>query len=208
MQRRLEQGGLYNLPPMTADQATQQLDTGEQFGRVVAVKQAIFALTSQGMSEDGAKTVISDLVHKASDLTDYTGPASDGVAAYGERVPGGRHAKLEDLLSPTDAAKWARIAGRVGKVGDLISLGTALTDFANGGSAEDLGNAVGGWAGGSAAAWGAAAVAGSFTGPWTTAGIVVAASIVGGLGGEQIGGGIGSLFDPAFGSAGGGGKSW
>ncbi|SBS76923.1 conserved hypothetical protein [uncultured Mycobacterium sp.] len=208
MQRQLEQGGLYNLPPMTPDQATQQLDEGEQFGRVVAVKQAMFALTSQGMSEDGAKAVINDLVHQASDLTDYTGPAAAGVEAYGERVPAGRHAKLEDLLSPTDAAKWAHIAGKVGRVGDLIQLGVAFNDAFHGGSGEDLGGAIGGFAGGSAATWAAAAVAGSFTGPWTTAAIVVAASVVGGLGGEQIGGGVGSLFDPAFGSAGGGGKSW
>ncbi|WP_179466307.1 putative alpha/beta hydrolase [Mycolicibacterium vinylchloridicum] len=208
MQRQLEQGGLYNLPPMTPDQATQQVDIGEQFGRVVAVKQAMFALTSQGMSEDGAKAVLGDMLHHGSDLAGYTGPAANGVEAYGERIPGGRHAKLEDLLSPADAEKWAHIAGRVGKVGDVIQLVNALNEKANGGSNEDFGSAVGGVAGGSAAAWGAAALAGSFTGPWTTAGIVVAASIVGGLGGEQLGGGIGSLFDPAFGSPGGGGGSW
>lgn len=207
MQRKLEQG-LYGLPPMSADQATQALDEGDQFGRVVAVKQAMNALTSQGMSEDGAKSVINDLVHRASDLNDYTGPASAGVEAYGERVPGGRHAKLEDLLSPADAEKWAHIAGKVGRVGDIIELGTAISDRIQGGSNEELGSAVGGFAGGSAAAWGAAAVAGSFTGPWTTAAIVVAASVVGSSAGEQVGGGIGSLFDPALRSAGGGGGSW
>jgi hypothetical protein len=208
MQQQLQQGGLYGLPPMTPDQATQQLDEGEQFGRVVAVKQAIFALTSQGMSEDGAKLVISDLIHNASDIAGYTGPAAAGVEAYAKGIPTGAHAKLEDLLSPADAGKWAHIAGRVGRVGDVIQLVTALNDRAQGGSNEELGSALGGLAGGSAAAWGAAAVAGSFTGPWTTAAIVVAASVVGGLGGEQVGGGIGSIFDPAFGSAGGGGKSW
>ncbi|MCX2934956.1 hypothetical protein ORI20_32360, partial [Mycobacterium sp. CVI_P3] len=207
LQRQLEQG-LYGLPPMTADQATQTLDEGEQFGRVVAVRQAMTALTSQGMSEDGAKAVINDLLHGASDLAGYTGPAANGVEAYAKGIPTGAHAKLEDLLSPTDAAKWAHLARRVGRVGDLVELGTAFNDFAHGGSSEELGSALGGVAGGSAAAWGAAAVAGSFTGPWTTAAIVVAAGVVGGLGGEQLGGGIGSLFDPAFGSAGGGGKSW
>jgi len=207
LQRQLEQG-LYGMPPMSADQATQALDEGEQFGRVVAVKQAIFALTSQGMSEDGAKAVINDMLHGASDIAGYTGPAANGVEAYADGIPTGRHAKLTDLLSAEDAAKWSHIAGKVGRVGDLIQLGVAVNDAFHGGSAEDLGTAIGGFAGGSAAAWGAAAVAGSFTGPWTTAAIVVAASVVGGLGGEQIGGGIGSLFDPAFGSAGGGGKSW
>ena len=208
MQRQLERGGLYGLAPMTPDQATQQLDEGEQFGRVVAVKQAMFALTSQGMSEDGAKLVINDVLHRAGDLAGYSGPVSLGVETYAKAIPSGAHAKLEDLLLPADAAKWAHIAGKVGKVGDLIDLVTTISDRAQGGSNEELGSGLGGLAGGSAAAWGAAAVAGSFTGPWTTAAIVVAASIVGGLGGEQIGGGIGSMFDPAFGSAGGGGKSW
>ncbi|MEZ0358742.1 hypothetical protein [Mycobacterium sp. SA01] len=207
MQRKLEQG-LYGLPPMSADQATQALDEGDQFGRVVAVKQAMNALTSQGMSEDGAKLVINDLLKKAGDVTEYTGPLSEGVEAYAKRIPTGQHAKLEDLLSPADAEKWGHIAGKVGKVGDLIELGTALNDFAHGGSAQEFGSALGGVAGGSAAAWGAAAVAGSFTGPWTTAAIVVAASVVGGLGGEKLGGDIGSMFDPIISSAGGGGKSW
>ncbi|WP_167106816.1 hypothetical protein [Mycobacterium sp. DL592] len=204
MQQRLEQG-TYGLPPMTSDQATQALDEGEQFGRVVAVNRAMTALTSQGMSEDGAKLVIGDLLKRAGDVTAITGPVSEGVEAYAERIPGGRHAMPEDLLSPSDAAKWAHIAGKVGKFGDLIELGTAVNDFAHGGSAEEFGSTLGGVAGGSAAAWGAAALAGSFTGPWTTAAIVVAASVLGGVGGEQLGGGIGSVFDTASGTGSGGG---
>lgn len=197
MQQQLEQG-TYGLPAMTADQATQALDEGEQYGRVVAVNRAMTALTSQGMSEDGAKLVIGDLLKRAGDVTAITGPVSEGVEAYAERIPRGMHAMPGDLLSSADAAKWAHIAGKVGKVGDLIELGTAANDyFIEGGSAEEFGGALGNVAGGSAAAWGAAALAGSFTGPWTTAAIVVAASILGGFGGEQLGGGIGSVFDDA-----------
>jgi hypothetical protein len=207
LQRRLQQG-VYGLPPMSADQATQQLDDGEQFGRVVAVQRALRALTSQGMSDEGARRVIGDLLHGTSDIANYTGPVAAGVEFYAEGIPTGRHAKLDELLSPVDAAKWSHIAGKVGKFGDLVALGAAANDLAYGGSGEEFGNALGGVAGGSAAAWGATALAGSFTGPWTTAAIAVAASVAGGLGGEQIGGGVGSLFDPAFGSAGGGGKSW
>ncbi len=207
MQQRLEQG-LHGLAPMTADQATQALDEGEQFGRAVAVNRAITALKSQGMSEDGARLVIGDLLRDTSDLTGYVGPASAGVESYADSVPTGRHARLDDLLSPADAAKWSHLARRVGRFGDLIDVGVAVNDVLHGGSREELGSAVGGVAGGSAAAWGAAALAGSFTGPWTTAVIVVAASVVGGIGAEDLGGGIGSMFDPALGSAGGGGKGW
>lgn len=89
-----------------------------------------------------------------------------------------------------------------------MQLGIAVNDFRHGGDNkyEELGSSTGGVFGGAAAGWGAAALAGSFTGPWTTAAIVVAASFLGGLGGENLGGRIGSYFDPSM--AGGGGKSW
>lgn len=207
MQQRLEQG-TYGLPPMTADQATQALDEGEQFGRVVAVDRAMTALTSHGMSREGAGLVLSDLLNRTADLSNYVGPAAAGVEAYADGVPTGRHARLEDLLSPADAASWSSIARKVGRVADFVELAVAVNDAYHGGSNEELGGAVGSVVGGSAAAWGAAALAGSFTGPWTTAAIVVAASVLGGAAGEDIGSGIGSYFDPAFGSAGGGGKGW
>ncbi len=208
MQRQLQQGGLYGLPPLTADQATQQLDEGEQFGRVVAVKQAIFALTSQGMSEDGAKLVIRDLIHRAGDLADGAGLPLKGVETYADGVPQGGHARLTDLLSPEDARIWGPIAKYAGTAGDALQLGIAVNDFRHGGDNkyEELGSATGGVLGGAAAGWGAAALAGSFTGPWTTAAIVVAASFLGGRGGESLGGRIGSYLDPSM--AGGGGKSW
>lgn len=208
MQRQLEHGA-YGLPAMTADQATQALNEGEQFGRVVAVRRAINALTSQGMSEEGARLVIGDFIHRASDVANGAGLPLKGVESYADGVPTGRHAKLTDLLSPSDAAKWSRIAKYAGTAGDVVQFGIAFSDLMQGGENkfEEFGAASGGILGGAAAGWGAAAVAGSFTGPWTTAAIVIAASFLGGLGGEDIGGGIGSLFDPAFGSAG-GGKSW
>ncbi|WP_328350779.1 hypothetical protein OG976_16585 [Mycobacterium sp. NBC_00419] len=207
MQQRLEQG-TYGLAPMTADQATQALDEGEQFGRVVAVDRAMTALTSHGLSREGAGLVLSDLLNHAADLSDYVGPAAAGVEAYADGVPTGRHARLEDLLSPADAESWSSIARKTGRIADFVELAVAVDNAYHGGSKEELGGAVGSVVGGSAAAWGAAALAGSVTGPWTTAAIVVAASVVGGVAGEDIGSGVGSLFDPAFGSAGGGGKGW
>lgn len=207
LQRKLEQG-LSGLPAMSADQATQALDEGEQFGRVVAVKEAMSALTSQGMSEDGAKLVINDLLHRAGDVADGASLPLKGVEAYAEGVPQGRHARLTDLLSPEDAKIWRPIAKYAGTTGDVLQFGIAVNDFIHGGDNkyEELGSATGGIFGGAAAGWGAAAVAGSFTGPWTTAAIVVAATFLGGLGGENLGGRIGGYFDPSM--AGGGGKSW
>lgn len=57
---KLEQG-LYGLPAMSADQATQQLDDGEQFARSLTVKQAVDALVGQGMSPEGAARTVSEV---------------------------------------------------------------------------------------------------------------------------------------------------
>lgn len=197
LQRQLEQG-TYGLPPMTADHATQALDEGEQFGRVVAVKQAVRVLVGQGLSAAGATEVVKN-------LTEYGGLAMTGVERYGDSVPGGRHA-VPSALSAEDARALGRIAGRISKVGDAIQLGMALNDWAHGGSNEDLGAATGSLLGGAGGAWAAGTGAAMFTGPWTAAAVAVAGAFVCGTVGEKVGGGIGSLFDPSY--VGGGGKSW
>jgi len=197
LQRQLQQGGLYGLAPMTPDQATQQLDDGEQFARVTTVKQAMFALTSQGMSEAGAKLTLSEFIHGASDFVGNAGSPIKGIETYADGIPEGRHARLTDLLSPEDAKVLLPLAKHAGTAGDLLQFGVAVYDAAHGGDNryEEFGSASGGIFGGMAAGWGAAAVAGSFTGPWTTAAIVVAASLLGGMGGEKVGGGIGAYVD-------------
>lgn len=199
MQQRLEQG-TYGLPAMTADQATQALDEGEQYGRVVAVERAMTALTSQGMSEAGAKVVVEN-------ITKYGGLAMTGIERYGDSVPGGRHA-VQGVLSAADARALGRIAGHIGTVGDLVELGLAAQEWLNGGSNEDLGEAAGSVLGGSGGAWAAGTAAAMFTGPWTAAAVAIGGALIGsGLGGH-VGGGIGSLFDPVIARPGGGGESW
>lgn len=204
MQVRLEQG-TYGLPPMTADQATQALDEGEQFGRVVAVQQVIDCLTGQGMSKEGALVVVNDVIHRAGEFADGASLPLKFAETYAEGVPQGRHARLTDLLSPEDARIWGPIAKYAGTAGDVLQLGIAANDFLHGGANkyEEVGSAAGGVLGGTAAGWGAAMVAGTFTGPWTTAAIVVAASFLGGFGGDIAGGQVGSYFD----ASGPGGKS-
>ncbi|BBY63515.1 hypothetical protein [Mycolicibacterium helvum] len=183
---------------MSADQATQALDDGEQFGRATAVRQAIKALVGQGMSPEGAAEVVKH-------LTEYGGLTMTGAERYGDSVPGGRHA-LPSVLSAEDARALSRIAGHISKVGDAIQLGLAVNDWAHGGSNEDLGAATGSVLGGAGGAWAAGTAAAMFTDPWTAATVAVVGAIVCGKMGEQVGGGIGGLFDPSY--AGGGGKSW
>lgn len=205
MQRQLESGrihlgdGLFHdVGPMTPDQATQTLDDGEQFARVTATRQAFFALTREGMSAEGATQVLTNLVNN-------TGRVATGTQWYAESIPQGKHA-LVTGLSPDDAQVLAKYAGRVVKVTDVIQLGLAYQDWRNGGTNEDFGRSVGTIAGGAAGTYGATLVAGSFFGPVGTAVAAVGGlMVVGALGGE-LGGGVGSLFDPE--KIGGGGRSW
>ena len=199
MQRRLEQGP-YGLPPMTADQATRQLDDGEQFGRAAATKRAVDGLVSHGMSPAGAADVVKNLIQ-------YGGLTMPGLERYGESVPGGAHA-APSALSASDARALAKIAGRVGKVGDLVQFGIAVDDWAQGGSNEEFGASTGSLLGGAGGAWAAGTAAAMFTGPWTAAAVAVIGAVVGGEFGEHVGDGIGSAFDPAIAVPGGGGKTW
>lgn len=206
MQRQLESGRVhlgdgqyYEVGAMTPDQATETLNSGEQFARVTATRQAFTLLTVNGMSPDGAKQVITNLLNG-------TGRLATGAEAYGDAVPQGKHA-LVTGLSPDDAKVLAKYAGRLVRVTDLIQFGMAFDDWQNGGSNEDFGRSTGTLLGGMAGSYGATLAAGSFFGPVGTAVAAVGGLIVVGAAGGKIGGGVGSLFDPAL-LSGGGGRSW
>lgn len=184
IQRQLEQGA-YALPAMTPDQATQALDDGERFGRVLATRRVLDGLVSHGMSTLGAADVVSR-------LTSYGGPALAGA---------------EKTLSASDAKAFAKVANRVGKVGDLVEFGMAINDWSSGGSNEDLGGSSGAIVGGAAGAWAAGALAATVAGPWTAGAVAIVGDIVGSGIGERLGAGIGSTLDPVQ-VAGNGGRSW
>lgn len=184
IQRQLEQGA-YELPAMTPDQATQTLDDGERFGRVLATRRVMEGLVSQGLSTVGASEVVSR-------LTSYGGPALAGA---------------EKTLSASDAKAFAKVANRVGKVGDLVEFGMAINDWSSGGSNEDLGGSTGAIVGGAAGAWAAGALAASVAGPWTAGAVAIVGDLFASGIGERLGGGIGSLLDPAQVTAA-GGRSW
>lgn len=184
IQRRLESGA-YELPAMTPDQASQTLDDGERFGRVLATRRALDGLVSQGLSTAGAAEVIGR-------ITSYGGPAMAGA---------------ERALSASDAKAFAKIANRVGKVGDLVEFGMAINDWSSGGSNEDLGGSAGAIAGGAAGAWAAGALAATVAGPWTAGAVAIVGDLVGSGIGERLGGGLGSMLDPSR-VTGAGGRSW
>lgn len=189
MQRQFEQGFM-GFPPMTRDQATQHLDDSEVAGRVTLTKQTFNSLTASGMSEDGAMKVISA-------AAGTTGTAATGVEEWADGIPRGDHARWNDYLSPSDAEAFGRIAGRVTRFTDVLQVLAAADEFMQGGEHrwERAGEAAGGMAGGTGAAWLVGLGAASFTGPWTTAALVIIAGSAGGLGGTWGGGAIGRQFD-------------
>lgn len=184
IQRQLERGA-YDLPAMTPDQATQTLDDGERFGRVLTTRHVLDRLVSQGLSTTGASEVISR-------MTSYGGPAMAGA---------------ERALSTSDAKAFAKIANRAGKVGDLVEFGMAINDWSSGGSNEDLGGSAGAIVGGAAGAWAAGALAATVAGPWTAGAVAIVGDLVGSGIGERLGGGVSSMLDPAQ-VTGAGGRSW
>lgn len=184
IQHQLEQGA-YELAAMTPDQATQTLDDGERFGRVLATRRVVDGLVSHGLSTVGATEVVKR-------MTSYGGPAMAGA---------------ERTLSANDAKAFAKVANRVGKVGDLVEFGMAMNDWSSGGSNEDLGGSSGAIVGGAAGAWAAGALAATVAGPWTAGAVAIVGDLVGSGIGERLGAGIGSMLDPVQ-VAGAGGRSW
>ena len=184
MQRELE-AGRYDLPAMQPDQATQSLDDGEQFGRVIATRRALESLISHGLSPAGAGEVVRR-------LTSYGGPALAGA---------------EKSLSVADSKALAKVTGRIGKVGDLVEFGLAVNDRTSGGNNEEFGASTGSILGGAGGAWAAGAAAAMVAGPWTAGAVAVLGDLAGSEIGERIGAGIGSAFDPTPISST-GGRSW
>jgi hypothetical protein len=193
LQRRLEQG-YGEIPPMTPDQATRLLTDGEQFGRVVATKQAIDGLRRAGLSEDGARKAVNELLTDGSDLNGQQSDVLD--EAYGDGPREDWRIRVAHHLSPADAEGWEKIAGKLGTVANIVELASAINDKANGGSWEDLCGTAGGLAGGIGAGWATGlAVAGTLSGPWTAVAVGIA-SVLGGLTGEEVGGAVCAEFDP------------
>ncbi|MCV7217405.1 hypothetical protein H7J51_19195 [Mycobacterium crocinum] len=205
LQRKLEQG-LYGLPAMSADQATQQLDDGEQFARSLTVKQAVDALVGQGMSPEGAARTVSEvakgtpwseLVKQDSALL---GGAGAGIKAMADGASNGRH-YVPDVLTADDAGVLMKVGKRLGTAGALIDGVMAVNDIYHGAKpGETLGGLAGSAGGGAFGAWLATVAAGSVVGPEGTFVAAVVASVGVAAGGEWAGKRVGGFFDNAFGN--------
>lgn len=205
MQRQLEQG-FHGLPPMKADQATQALDEGEQFGRVTAVRQAVRALVGQGMSSEGAEHVVSEVANGIpwSELAEYDsgllGGAGSGIKAMADGATDGGH-YLPDVLTASDAGVLAKVGKHLGTAGTAIDGALALNDLYHGAKpGETLGGLAGSVGGGAFGAWLATVAAGSVVGPEGTFLAAVAATVALSEGGEWAGKQLGGAVDNAFGN--------
>ncbi|BBY63270.1 putative alpha/beta hydrolase [Mycolicibacterium helvum] len=205
LQRKLEQG-LYGLPPMSADQATQQLDDGERFGRALTLKQAVDALVAQGMSPEGAARTVSkvaggvpwsELIKHDSGLIAGAGA---GIKAMADSASNGRH-YVPDVLTADDAGVLLKVGKHLGTAGTVIDGVLTLNDLAHGAKpGETLGGFAGGAGGGAFGAWIATVGAGSVVGPEGTFVAAVIASVGLAAGGEWAGKKVGGIFDNAFGN--------
>ncbi|WP_123027019.1 putative alpha/beta hydrolase [Mycolicibacterium stellerae] len=199
-QQKLE-AGLLGSGPMSPDAATAFLDSSETQARAMVLNRAEQQLTQNGMTHDGAITVIKGL----ASLSDSIGT---GVGQYGDSVETGRHAL--DGLSKADAELFSKWGGRLGNVGNVAQLVLAMTEFDNNtwNPNEEFGEGVGGVVGSVLAGMGSGAAVGSFGGPYTAAAAAIIGGLLGGFAGSDIGGGLGSLADPSRYLPGGGAGSW
>lgn len=189
LQRQFEQG-YSGAPPLTPDQATQLMNDGEVAGRAAVVREAYNGLTAAGMSPDGALRVLSE-------VSGTMGNAATGAEEFADGIPRGSHARYTDFLTASDAEVFGKVAGRITRATDVIQIAVALNEFLQGGEHkwEKAGEAAGGFAGGTSAAWLVGIGAASVTGPWTTAALVIIAGAAGGLGGKAAGGAVGRQLD-------------
>ena len=144
--------------------------------------------------------------------------ALDGLVSHGLSTVGAgdgqavdvlrrtRSGGAEKTLSASDAKAFAKVANRVGKVADLVEFGMAINDWSSGGTNEDLGGSAGAIAGGRR---GRGRPEHLLPGgrPLTAGAVAIVGDLVGSGIGERLGGGIGSLLDPAQVTAA-GGRSW
>jgi Hydrolase N-terminal helical domain len=198
-QKKLEQG-FAGGPPMTPDQVTQMLDNSEQQGRVVVAQQAIKGLERQGMSSQGATTVVSRLsqgvpwaqiVQQDGQTLDFAGA---GISEMGDSVSTGRHAL--DGLTPGDAKAIVKVGKIVGGIGTTAEVAVAFNDWVNGAPAgQTIGKATGGVAGGWLGASGAGALAGTTIGPEGAFIGAILGAAFGSFFGEKGGSALGGVFD-------------
>lgn len=199
-QRKFEEGVL-DLPRIAADQATELLDQAEAQAKQLAITSAVEVLQQQGMSPDGAQTVADELSRGvpwsviAQGSSHVLNGAPAGLTAVHDSASSGAHYKT-GVLTSADTQVLGEIGKKIGAAGrvlDFVSLGH---DLANGAApGERVGKYIGGTALGAAGAWGTTLLAGSVFGPGGTLVAAVAMSIAATMGGEAVGGFVGSQFD-------------
>ncbi|CAN5391180.1 hypothetical protein BH10ACT9_BH10ACT9_38180 [soil metagenome] len=199
LQRQLEQGAL-GYAPLDRDSTTLAMNNGESFARVTVTREAYFAMTTLGLSGDGAMKFLADVASGAAPIVGGAGTTLTGLQGYGANLSQpGRQPMPGDLFSAGDAKVLEKAAGRLGTAGDLLQIGVAVNEFlsdtANERRHEEFGGALGNVVGGAGGTAFAVATAGAFTNPVTAA---IAAGVFVYLAsevGESVGGNIGGTFD-------------
>lgn len=198
MQQLLEsQTAFPDKAPLTADQATQLLNSWEAEGRAMVLQQFSTQLQQAGVSPEGTARAVNEIQSGTSPaqvirdatagLATEASALGEGTKAHARALPGGEHWGKAPVWSHADVEAMKGFGTRLGAAGTAIDFAFTGIDMINGAPAgEELaqfggrtaGTVLGGWAAG--AAWG------SLVGPQGTLIVGFLGAIGGGIGGEKV----------------------
>lgn len=177
LQSQLENAQLGWSPlPMRPDDATRKVDSLEAQDRVTALNRLNGELQQCGLSPGAAAEVVEGIAHGVlpQEYLDAAAAASkvldggkDGVRAFAEALPTGRHWAPGAAFSASDVESFVKLGKHMGTAGSALELGVGLYEWLEEGKSpvEIVAKSAGGLAGAWALGEPAAAVGGMIGGP-------------------------------------------
>jgi hypothetical protein len=196
MQRALQDGQLPNHPGlMSADEATETMNSLELQDRATALTRLQEQLQTCGISADAAARVVDGIAHgvvpqqyieAASAASKALDGGKDGVKAFGEALPTGRHWGPGVAFSEADVESFIKLGKRIGYAGSAVDLGVGLYEWLEEGKSpvEIVTKSVGGVAGAWAVGEPSAMAGGALFGPPGAFVLGLAGATAGAFGGE------------------------
>jgi hypothetical protein len=196
MQRQLQDAQLpWSQLPMLADEATKLMDNLEVRDRATALTRLQEQLQACGVPPDGAAKVVDGIVHghvpqqyidAASAASKAFEGGKDGVKAFAEALPTGRHWGPGVAFSEADVESFVKLGKHIGWAGSALELGVGLYEGQVEGKSplEVASKSAGGLAGAWALGEPAAAAGGLLFGPPGAFAFGLTGATVGAFGGE------------------------
>ena len=139
VQRALQDGQLPQSPGlMSADEATKAMNALELQERAAALTRLQEQLQNCGISADAAAQVVEGIAHgvvpqqyieAASAASKALDGGKDGVKAFAEALPTGRHWEPGVAFSEADVESFIKLGKRIGYAGNAVDLGVGLYEW-------------------------------------------------------------------------------